>query len=80
MMNKFTHYRKGAKVFAIDGDILEFNGTPENASKELYVDTAYTKKRYNKDVHCTGRFYNNRGINTAKRYVRKNNLNSYNKD
>ncbi len=75
-MKNCTHYRKGSKVFTVNGDV-EFDGTPAKVSKELYVDNQYSKKRYNKTITCTGRFYNNRGINAAKRYVRKNNLNSY---
>ena len=78
-MNKCTHYRKGAVVHTTSGEI-EFDGRPEGVSKDLYVDTAYTKKRYNKNVSCVGRFYNNRGVNAAKRYVRKNGLVSYNQD
>ena len=74
---KYTHYRKGNKVFTVD-DKLEFDATPANMQKDLYVDTRYTKKRYGKQITCTGRFYNNRGINKAKRYCR--NLKSYNKE
>jgi len=75
-----THYRKGAIVYTVDGT-LEFDGRPENGAFEtIYTDSNYTKKRYNKKMSCVGRFYNNRGINAAKRYVRTNNLVSYNQD
>jgi len=72
-MRNITHIRKGAKVFTIEGT-LEFNGTPENARKGLYDNTSVKYKR----CTCTARFYNNRGINRAKRYVRENNLVSRN--
>ncbi|MCP3899150.1 MAG: hypothetical protein GY707_05455 [Desulfobacteraceae bacterium] len=78
-MSNFTHYRKGNKVYTVD-DTLEFNGAPENMQKGLYNDSNVTYKRGKKSIKCTARFYVNRGVNKAKRYVRKNNLNSYNKD
>ena len=78
MTNKVTHFRKGAKVFTNDG-VLEFDGTPANvANKENYVDAPFENKRGTKKVTGVGRFYTNKGINAAKRYIRKNNLNSYN--
>ena len=77
-MSNFTHYRKDAKVYTVDGDNLEFDGTPANAKKGLYDNTAVTYKRGKKTIMCTARFYVNRGINKAKQYVRKNNLKSYN--
>ena len=74
---EYTHYRVGALVYTVD-NILDFDGRPDNVQKDSYVDTNYTKKRYGKQIRCTGRFYNNRGINKAKRYCR--NLKSYNKE
>ena len=76
---KYTHYRKGGKVFTVDGN-LEFNGTPDNASKDLYVDTFVENKRGKKTIKTNARFYVNHGINAAKLYVRKNGLKSINKD
>lgn len=77
-MTDYTHYRKGAKVYTVDGDTLEFNGTPENAGKEVYNDSYTENKRGTKIVKTNARYYVNRGINAAKRYVRSNGLVSYN--
>ena len=64
-------YRKDAIVFNDEGNI-EFDGRPEKGSGNAkYVDTAYSKKRYGKTISCVGRFYNDHGINKAKRYIRK---------
>jgi hypothetical protein len=77
-----THYRKGNKVYRIDGGTLEFDGTPEKAHKknEKYKDEYTTYTRKGKKLICVGRYYINHGINAAKRYVRNNNLDSYTMD
>ena len=78
-MVKPTHYRKGAKVIKIEGNVVEFDGTPDNVrSKERYVDESFSNTRGKKKITGVGRFYVNKGINAAKRYVRKNGLVTYN--
>jgi len=79
-MNKPTHYRKGSKVFSIEGNKLEFDGTPKDVRKGIFDDVSVTYKRGKKTFMCNARFYVNRGINKAKNYVRKNRLVSYNID
>jgi hypothetical protein len=78
-MQKATHYRKGAKVIKIEGNTVEFDGTPDNVkSKDKYVDQSFEYTRGKKKISGNGRFYINHGINAAKRYVRKNGLVTYN--
>jgi len=73
--NKCTHYRNGHLVFKVDGT-LEFDGSPDNKSKLDFVNESGRSKKLKKSY--VGKYFVNKGINKAKRYVRKNNLVSYN--
>lgn len=71
-----THYRKGHQVFTVDGT-LEFDERPVNAIAEK---ATFMQTKMKGRSNVIGQYYNNHGINKAKRYVRKNGLVSFNKD
>lgn len=76
---EYTHYRKGALVYKVDGT-LEFDGRPENMDSEptKLLSTEIKKRGTRGRGTCIGLYYSNRGINAAKRFVRTNNISSYN--